>query len=174
VCESCREASAHKQQSHKHLDKDQYLTGQCWHADATGRKETPALKTGTLIGLLFRDRQSRFYVGYSVRNNDTAEIINVLETWDREELQFWKQKYKDVPNFRFHLYADNLEFAYPAVVDRLRTMCVDVHHTAPYHSSSNGLAERGIGVLDQKERTLRIARNMPECFREDAWNFSIF
>ena len=60
------------------------------------------------------------------------------------------------------------------MVDRLRTMCADVHHTAPYHSSSNGLTERGIGVLDQKECTLRIARNMPECFREDAWNFSIF
>ena len=97
-----------------------------------------------------------------------------METWDKEELEFWRNKYRDQPNFRFHLYADNLEFAYPAVVERLRKMCVDVHHTAPYHSSSNGLAERGIGVLDQKERTLRIARNMPECFREDAWNFSIF
>ena len=50
-------------------------------------QQGPALKTGTLIGLLFRDQQSRFYVRYSFRNNDTAEVLNVLETWDKEELE---------------------------------------------------------------------------------------
>ena len=137
------------------------------------KKETPALKTGTLIGILFRDRQSPFYAGYSVKNNDSDEILHVIEKWDSEELVYWRNKYKDIPNFRFHLHADNLELVYPAVHDKLRSLGVDLHKTAPYHSSSNGLAERGIGVIDQKERTLRIARNMPDCFREDAWNFAI-
>jgi hypothetical protein len=86
---------------------------------------------------------------------------------------FWRNKYKDIPNFRFHLHADNLELAYPAAHEKLRSLRVELHKTASYHTSSNGLAERGIGVIDQKERTLRIARNMPECFREDAWNFAI-
>ena len=76
--------------SHKELDKDEVLTGQCWHADATGRKETPALKTGTLIGILFRDRQSRYYAGYSVKNNDSDEILHVVEKWDSEELVYWR------------------------------------------------------------------------------------
>ena len=125
VCESCREASAHKCQSHKNLDKDEFLTGQCWHADATGRKETPALKTGTLIGILFRDRESRFYAGYSVKNNDTAEIMHVIERWNYEELSYWRHYYQNVPNFSFHLHADNLEFKYPEVVTRLTNMGSD-------------------------------------------------
>ena len=91
VCEPCREASAHASMSHKELDKDKFLTGQCWHADATGRKETPALKTGTLIGILFRDRQSRYYAGYSVKNNDADEILHVIEKWDSEELLYWRK-----------------------------------------------------------------------------------
>ena len=79
--------------SHKELDKDEYLTGQCWHEDATGRKETPALKTGTLLGILFRDRQSRYYAGYSVKNNDSDEILHVVEKWDSEELVYWRNRY---------------------------------------------------------------------------------
>jgi len=172
-CESCMEACAHKVQSHKALDKDEYKTGQCWHVDATGRKETPALITGTLIGILFRDRKSRFYVGYSVQNNDSNSICHVIDQWDAEELAFWRLLYKDDPEFRFHLYSDNLEFAYPEVEQKLTLLRVSVHHTAPRKSSSNGLAERGIGVISDKERTIRLARNMPECFHEDAWNFAI-
>ena len=100
--------------------------------------------------------------------------MHVIERWNNEELSYWRHYYQNVPNFRFHLHADNLEFKYPEVVTRLTNLGVTIHYTAPGHSSSNGLAERGIGVLDQKERTLRIARNMPECFREDAWDFAIF
>ena len=43
-------------------------------------------------------------------------------------------------------------------------MGVTVHYTATESSSSNGLAERGIRVSSDKDRTLRIARNMPDCF----------
>ena len=46
VCEPCREASAHTTLSHKELDKDEYMTGQCWHADATGRKRDSSAQNG--------------------------------------------------------------------------------------------------------------------------------
>ena len=49
-----------------------------------------------------------------------------------------------------------------------------MHYTAPYHSSSNGLAERGIGIVYSKERTFRIARGVPECFWAESWEMAAF
>jgi hypothetical protein len=173
-CEACKEAMAHKVNSHKHIDKDgSYLIGQCWHGDVAGRKNTPALESGDVLGILFRDRKSRIYKGYTARNNDASEIIFAVNRWNDEELEKWRYQYRNVPDFKFHLHTDNLEFNFPEVRKLLTTMGVTVHYTATESSSSNGLAERGIGVISDKERTLRIARNMPECFWADAFHIAI-
>ena len=43
------------------------------------------------------------------------------------------------------------------------------HFTCPGHSSTNGLAERAIQTIDQKERTYRIKHGKPEEFWALSW-----
>jgi hypothetical protein len=163
--------------SNKTIEKEDYLKGQAWNFDCTGRKDTPSIVTGARIGGVFVDKQSRYGPIYTFKNNDEKSILHILDRWNKEVLSFPKVWYAEQikrGEFTFYLYSDNLEMRYPKVIAFLNSIGVKLMYTDPNKSSSNGLAERTIGVLDQMSRTMREARQLLNDFWEASFAHAAF
>jgi hypothetical protein len=175
VCDSCRIGKSTKKTSHKTIDKDTYLKGQCWSIDLTGRKDTPALGNGAVLGVVLVEHTTRYSVTYTIQNNDAQSILKVLRQWNTEYLSLVKSWYKiSNPDLVYFMTSDNLEIDYTAVHNYLTSIGVRSKFTAPGSSSSNGIAERMIRTLDEGQRVLRIQKSLPDEFWGLAFHHSSF
>jgi hypothetical protein len=175
VCDSCRIGKSTKKTSHKIIDKDSYLKGQCWSIDLTGRKDTPALGNGAVLGVVLVEHTTRYSVTYTIQNNDAQSILKVLRQWNTEYLSLVKSWHKTSnPDLVYFITNDNLEIDYTTVHNYLTSIGVRSKFTAPGSSSSNGIAERMIRTLDEGQRVLRIQKSLPDEFWGIAFHHSSF
>ena len=165
VCDSCTIGKSSKKTSHKIIDKDSYLKGQCWSIDLTGRKDTPALGNGVVLGVVLVEHTTRYSVTYTIQSNDAQSILKVLRQWNTEYLSLVKSWYKiSNPDLFYFMTSDNLEIDYTTVHNYLTSIGVRSKFIAPGSSSSNGIAERMIRTLDEGQRVLRIQKSLPDEF----------
>jgi hypothetical protein len=174
-CDCCNKAKGHKVRSTKEVDKDHSEAGMDWHVDVLGRQDIPGLVTQHLTFIMFTDRKTRFRYGFGLLDNGEDEIILAVDRWDKKCLTrvraWYREKYDRIP---FTLLSDNLEFRYSKVQVAVAKLGVQQFFTAPRHSSSNGVAERGFGVIRPMARALMAAKDLPEEFWEAALVHAIF
>ena len=161
-CDCCNRAKGHKVRSTKEVDKDNSEVGVDWHVDVLGRQDIPALVTHHLTFIMFTDRKTRFRYGFGLLDNGEDEIILAVDRWDKKCLTrvraWYKDKYDRIP---FTLLSDNLEFRYSKVQVAVAKLGFQQFFTAPRHSSSNGVAERGFGIIRTMARAIMTARDLP-------------
>ena len=134
-------AKIHKTISHKTVDSSEYLKGQVWHMDLTGRKDTPSLIDGDEMSVVFVEEVSRISAIYNIKTNSAHEINKVIDRWNKDLLSYLRVWHKDIPNFTFVLRADNLELTFNAVKEHVKSLGIIPQFTAVEQSSTNGLAE---------------------------------
>ena len=175
-CDCCALVKGHKVRSHKVIDHSESEIGLDWHVDVSGKSEVPAIVTGNNYTLTFTDRNSAIRLVIGLHDKSAEEIQAAVCTWHHKMLlkvkSWYGKKYNDrVP---ITLLSDNLEFKYPQVQETVARCGAEQFFTAKHHSSSNGVAERGFGVLRPMARALLKAKDLPEEFWELATRHSNF
>ena len=174
-CDCCMVSKGHKVRSHRQVDKDESEVGRDWHVDLLGRQEVPAIVTGHACFIMFTDRRSRKRYGFGLVDNSEEEIILAINRWNSKCLSKVRAWYKDKYHItHISLLSDNLEFKYSRVQGLLGELGIQQFYTAPRHSSSNGVAERGFGIIRSMARAMMKANDMPEEFWEVALVHAIF
>jgi hypothetical protein len=174
-CDCCMRAKGHRVRSHSPVNKDDSEVGLDWHVDLLGRQDVPGLVTGNFTFILYTDRKSRKKFGFGIADNTEEEILLAVNRWNTQCLAKVRAWYKDKYHIiHISLLSDNLEFKYPRVQAALSGIGVQQYYTAPRHSSSNGVSERGFGVLRPMARSMMTARDLPEEFWEAAMNHAVF
>jgi hypothetical protein len=174
-CDCCEEVKGRKIRSTITVDREASKLGMDWHVDLLGKHQEPALGTKNEYIVVFTDRYSRYRVVYGARSNDEAAIIQVVIAWNEGYVMKAKAWTQDQTSHTpISLYSDNLEFKYPGVQRLLASFGINQYFTAPRHSSSNGVAERSIGIIRTMARALMRARDLPEPFWEMAIRHACF
>jgi hypothetical protein len=114
--------------------------GQYWAVDTSG-PYSPAIITGAMFKTVFIELVCRLMVSFYHVSNDEKSILEIIRKFDDEILGLVKAK-GILPIF---LKSDNGSFK----SNKVKVFCVQKgivqRFTAPYHSSSNGDAERALG-----------------------------
>jgi hypothetical protein len=109
-----------------------------------------------------------------LKDNSERSIIEAVKIWYRECLAKVKAWYGDQNRVPISLLADNLEFQYSGVKLIVSELGILQYYTAPAHSSSNGVAERGIGIIRMIARAILKAKDLPMEFWELAVKHACF
>ena len=166
-CDCCAQTKGQKIRSTKIVDKDATEKGLSWHMDLPGKNKTPAIVTGNRSRVIFTDRKTRYRYYIGITDNSEEEIKTAIYAWHTKCILLVKGWYKDrYDTVPISLLADNLEAAYSESQDLLRSLGVMPTFTSAEHSSSNGLAERGIGIIRTIDRSLRKSKHLPDEFWE--------
>jgi transposase InsO family protein len=174
-CDSCMLGKAHKVKSNKLINREKYLPGRNWSVDLLGKQSTPGIVTNNQYLMVFTDRATRWRFGIGLANNGEAEIIRGAREWVRryiDRVRYWYAQKE--PRIEITLLADNLEFRYRRVQEELAAKDIIQFFTAPRHSSSNGLAERGFGMVRAMARCMLKAKDLPVEFWEAASLHAIY
>jgi hypothetical protein len=70
------------------------------------------------------EHSTRFSVTYTIENNDEANVLRVLKSWNDEYLSLVKSWHSAVPDMVYFLHADNLEMKYSKVEKYLTSIGV--------------------------------------------------
>jgi hypothetical protein len=153
---------SHKVKSNKLINRGNYKLGSNWSVDLLGRQAIPGIVTDNQYLMDFTDRATRWRFGICLANNGEAEIIRGTNEWVRnyiDRVRYWYVRKEQ--RVEITLLADNLEFSYKRVQDALAAKDILQFFTAPRHSSSNGPAERGFGIIRAMARCMLKAEDIP-------------
>jgi hypothetical protein len=140
-----------------------------------GRNDTLALATGNYYYINFTDRKTRIRYRLGLKTNWEESNLWTIEEWNKRfvrRAKVWYSENRD--KVHMSILSDNLELKYKKVQERIAELGIQQFYTAPRHSSSNGLAEREIGVVQVMARVILKARDLPTEFCELAFLHAIF
>jgi hypothetical protein len=144
--------------------RDLSLLGQGWHADSLGKQRVKALVTEHEYVALFVNRRSRNKYMVGLKDNSKKSILTEVDKWDAACVKKANSWYNGSQKVHISLFANNLEFRYPAVQAKLIVLGIEEYFTVPGHSSSNGVAECTMGVVRTMARGMMYAKDLPAEF----------
>ena len=79
IYDCCMNTKTNKLVSHKSIEKAQYLKGEAWNLDCTGRKDTPSIVThGCQDRRSLRGQSFKYGLAYTFKANDEESILRLV------------------------------------------------------------------------------------------------
>ena len=166
-CAVCDAATMHQVISHEVVERET-VPGVQWHFDVSG----PFVEStaGNKYMNLFVENVTGHLVLYFTKTKSDADVVNVLKKFADE----WVARMKARGVYNIRIQSDNGEFKSNKAQKYCNKADIYQKFTAPYHSSSNGRAERAIGTVKATGRILLAHSGLGEEFWELAADCAVF
>jgi len=149
-CETCRETKSKKLPFRRLTDRDT-IPNHKVHVDYCGRLRVHGLSGETCFGVICDPATLLTYVQPAKSETEAGELLDT-----------YIQKYgqpRRIRSDQHGAFTGNTKFS-----KICREKGIIQEFTLPYSSQQNGSAERAIGIIMEKGRSLLHQRNVPRCF----------
>ena len=166
-CTTCDRARMRQRISHIEVERST-IVGKTWFADVSGPFHPSIMlssgKGGYTYLVIFVEGASGTIITYGAPNKSDVEMLKISARFERKFLAIVRSR----GVVGIQLQSDNGEFATAKIQAFWATNGVYQRFTSPYHSSSNGRAERAIGNVKAMGRVLLAHAELGE----DFWYFA--